>query len=98
MSDNTLNAALRVTGFTQQQHTAHGFRGSASTMLNEQAWHKDAIERQLAHMPRDKVRASYNSAEHLSERRRMMQAWADYLDALSAGGKVVPIRREGSAR
>lgn len=98
MSDNTLNAALRVMGFTQQQHTAHGFCGSASTMLNEQAWHKDAIERQLAHMPRDKVRASYNSAEHLPERRRMMQAWADYLDALKAGDKVVPIRRQGGHR
>jgi len=52
-------------------------------MLNEQQkWHPDAIERQLAHGPRDKVRAAYNYAEHLRERRKMMQAWADYLDEL----------------
>lgn len=93
LSENTLNAALRTMGFTQQQHCSHGFRGSASTLLNEQSWNKDAIERQLAHMPRDKVRASYNAAEHLPLRRKMMQAWADRLDGLRAGGKVVPIKR-----
>lgn len=65
LSENTLNAALRTMGFTQQQHCSHGFRGSASTMLNEQSWHRDAIERQMAHMPRDEVRAAYNAAEHL---------------------------------
>jgi hypothetical protein len=64
----------------------------ASTLLNEQQWHKDAIERQLAHGERDTVRGSYNFAEHLPERRKMMQAWADYLDGLRAGAKVVPIR------
>ena len=82
MSENTLNAALRMMGFTQQQHTAHGFRGTASTLLNEQQWNKDAIELQLSHMPRDKTRASYNSADHLTLRRQMMQAWADLLDEL----------------
>lgn len=57
-----------------------GFRSMASTLLNEQqCWHPDAIERQLAHAPRNKVRAAYNYAEHLPERRRMMQAWADHL-------------------
>lgn len=71
--------------------TAHGFRSMASTLLNEQQWHKDAIERQLAHGERDKVRGSYNFAEHLPERRKMMQAWADYLDGLRAGAKVVSI-------
>lgn len=80
MSENTLNAALRTMGFTKQQHTAHGFRGTASTLLNEREWNKDAIELQLSHMPRDKTRASYNSADHLALRRVMMQAWADYLD------------------
>jgi len=82
MSENTFNAALRTMGFTQQQHTAHGFRGTASTLLNEQQWNKDAIELQLSHMPRDKTRASYNSADHLALRREMMQAWANYLDEL----------------
>lgn len=94
LSENTLNAALRALGFTQDQHTAHGFRGTASTLLNQQQWNKDAIERQLAHMPRDKVRASYNSADHLPLRRKMMQEWAKYLDELRADdGKVVNIGR-----
>ena len=64
----------------------------ASTLLNEQGWASDVIERQLAHAPRNKVRAVYNRAVHLPERRKMMQAWADYLDALKAGGKIVPMR------
>ena len=62
--------------------TGHGFRSMASTLLNEQGWNRDAIERQLAHGDRDNVRASYNFAEFLPERRKMMQAWADYLDKL----------------
>ncbi len=62
--------------------TAHGFRSMASTLLNEQGWHRDAIERQLAHAERDSIRAAYNRAEHLPERKEMMQAWADYLDGL----------------
>jgi integrase len=82
LSDNTLNAALRTMGFSQEQHSSHGFRRTASTLLNLQQWNKDAIELQLAHMPRDKVRATYNSANHLPLRRKMMQAWADYLEAL----------------
>ena len=94
ISENTLNVALRVMGFTQAQHCSHGFRGSASTMLNEQNWNKDAIERQLAHMPRDKVRASYNSAEHLPLRRKMMQSWADYLDGLKVDANVIPFKRK----
>jgi len=61
----------------------------ASTLLNEQqCWHPDAIERQLAHAPRNKVRAAYNYAEHLPERRRMMQAWADYLDELREAARA----------
>jgi integrase len=62
--------------------TGHGFRSMASTLLNELGWNRDAIERQLAHGDRDSVRASYNFAEFLPERRKMMQAWADYLDSL----------------
>lgn len=89
LSENTLNLGVRVCGFSKEQHCSHGFRGSASTMLNEQGWNKDAIERQLAHGPRDKVRAAYNSAEHLPLRRKMMQGWADYIDGLRTGAKVV---------
>lgn len=92
MSENTLNAALRRMGYSKEEMTAHGFRSMASTMLNEMGWNRDAIERQLAHAERDAVRAAYNYAEHLPERRRMMQAWADCLEALCNGGKVTPIR------
>ncbi|QJB57459.1 integrase arm-type DNA-binding domain-containing protein [Pseudodesulfovibrio sp. zrk46] len=91
MSENTINVSLRRLGYDKEEMTGHGFRSMASTLLNEHGWHKDAIERQLAHTPKDKVRASYNYAEHLPERKKMMQAWADYLDSLKAGGKVVPL-------
>ena len=84
MSENTVNAALRRLGYASDQMTGHGFRSMASTLLNEQGWNRDAIERQLAHAERDSIRAAYNYAEHLPERRRMMQAWADYLDRLKA--------------
>lgn len=82
LSDNALLAALRRMGFEQGIVTVHGFRSTASTLLNEQGWNRDAIERQLAHGERDAVRAAYNYAEHLPERRKMMQAWADYLEKL----------------
>lgn len=85
MSENTINAALRRLGYDKDQMTGHGFRSMASTRLNEQGWNRDAIERQLAHAERDNVWAAYNYAEHLPERRRMMQAWADYLESLKAG-------------
>lgn len=94
MSNNTVNAALRRLGYTGDEMTGHGFRSMASTLLNEQGWHPDLIELQLAHAERNKVRAAYNKAQRLGERRKMMQAWADYLDGLKAGGdKVVAIRR-----
>ena len=92
MSENTVNAALRRLGYAKDEMTGHGFRSIASTLLNEQGWHRDAIERQLAHGERDAVRAAYNYAEHLPERRDMMQAWADYLDGLKNGAEVVPLR------
>ena len=88
MSENTTTAALRRLGFEQGEMTAHGFRSMASTLLNEHGWNRDAIERQLAHAERDKVRAAYNYAQHLAERRKMMQAWADHLDALRAGTRT----------
>lgn len=96
MSEMTLTGALRRMGFGHEVMTVHGFRAMASTLLNEQGWASDVIERQLAHAPRNKVRAAYNRAEHLPERRRMMQAWADYLDGLKAGGKIIPIHRESN--
>lgn len=98
VSENTFNAALRRLGYDSGQFTAHGFRAMASTLLNEQGWSRDAIERQLAHGERDKVRAAYNHAQHMQERQRMMQAWADYLDQLRAGqSNIVPIGRHKAA-
>ena len=92
MSENTVNAALRRLGYSNDDMTGHGFRSMASTLLNEQGWNRDAIERQLAHAERDSVRAAYNYAEHLPERRKMMQAWANYLDGLKIGATVVNIK------
>jgi len=91
MSENTVTAALRRLGYAKDEMTGHGFRSIASTLLNELGWNRDAIERQLAHAERNNVRAAYNFAEFLPERRKMMQAWADHLDALREGGKVVPL-------
>jgi integrase len=85
MSENTVNAALRRLGYDKEQITGHGFRHMASTLLNEQGWTPDAIEKQLSHKGKDKIRATYNHAEYVPERRRMMQAWADYLDSLRDG-------------
>jgi integrase len=85
ISDNTINAALRRLGFTGDEMVGHGFRSMASTCLNEQGWHPDLIELQLAHAERNESRGAYNRAQRLHERRKMMQAWADYLDALRDG-------------
>lgn len=84
MSENTLNSALRRLGYTKDEMTGHGFRSMASTLLNEQGWNRDAIERQLAHAERNNIRAAYNYAEYLPERRKMMQHWADYLEKLAS--------------
>ncbi len=82
ISENTVNAALRRIGYSTEQMTGHGFRHMASTRLNELGWNPDAIERQLSHKDRNEIRGTYNLAKYLDERRRMMQAWADYLDEL----------------
>jgi integrase len=82
MSENTINAALRRMGYSGDDQTGHGFRSMASTLLNEQGFPPDVIELQLAHVERNKVRAAYNKAQRLAERRSMMQAWSDYLDTL----------------
>lgn len=93
ISDNTLNAALRRLGYSQDEATAHGFRATASSLLNESGlWHADAIERQLAHEDGDSIRRAYARAEFWEERVRMMQWWADKLDALREGGKVLETR------
>ncbi len=93
MSENTVLVGLRRLGYVKGEMTGHGFRSMASTTLHEQGWPSEVIERQLAYGDRNKIRASYNFAQHLPERRRMMQAWADYLDGLKDGGKIVPIRQ-----
>jgi integrase len=82
ISDVTLLAAIRTLGFSKDQMTVHGFRSIASTMLNELGFNRDWIERQLAHGEHNSVRAAYNYAEYLPERRKMMQSWADHLDKL----------------
>ena len=97
MSENTVNVALRRLGYSGSEIVAHGFRSMASTLLNEQGWPPDVIERQLAHAERNEVRRAYNRAKHLPERRKMMQAWADYLDGLKAGGNVVTLPRKARA-
>lgn len=89
ISENTINGALRRLGYEKDEMTGHGFRSMASTLLHEQGWPHEAIERQLAHADRNAVSAAYNYAEHLPKRREMMQHWADYLDGLAAGGKVL---------
>lgn len=95
MSNNTINGALRRLGYSSEEQTGHGFRSMASTLLNEQGFPPDVIELQLAHSERNKVRAAYNKAQRLPERRKMMQAWADYLDGLRAGKKVAPSGTDG---
>jgi integrase len=82
MSNNTILAALRRMGYAKDEMSGHGFRAMASTILHEQGWPSDVIERQLAHAERNNVKAAYNYAQYLPERRRMMQAWADFLDKL----------------
>lgn len=97
MSENTVNSALRRLGFDKDTMTGHGFRALASTRLNEMGWSPDVIERQLAHAERNKVRAAYNRAQYLPERRKMMQSWSDYLDGLRADtGTILTFKRASS--
>jgi integrase len=96
ISENTLNGALRRLGYAKHEMTAHGFRASASTLLNESGkWSADAIERQLAHVELNAVRRAYARGEHWDERVRMMVWWADYLDVLKTGGSLVPLLKAG---
>jgi integrase len=96
ISNNTLLFALYRLGYRGKM-TGHGFRAVASSMLNEAGFRSDAIERQLAHKERNAVRGAYNRAEYLPERRKMMQQWANTLDALAKGADVVPLKGATSA-
>jgi integrase len=98
MSENTLTAALRRMGYTGEEMSWHGFRGMASTSLHEQGFPSAHIERQLGHGERNKVKAAYNHAEHLPARKKMMQTWADYLDAQKSGAKITPIHKASAPR
>jgi integrase len=92
MSENTVNAALRRMGYAKDEMTGHGFRAMARTILDEHlGFRPDIVEQQLAHAVRDPQGRAYNRTAHLAERRRMMQAWADYLDALKADAGVIPL-------
>jgi integrase len=79
-------------GYGGDQMPWHGFRSLASTQLNEQGYDRDWIETQLAHAERDEVRGAYNHAKYLPQRRKMMQAWADYLECLRTGAEVLSIK------
>jgi len=93
ISDVALLAAIRRMGYEKHELCTHGFRSMASTLLNELGYNRDWIERQLAHGERDEVRAAYNHAQYLPERRKMMQEWANYLDKLRNNGKKKATRK-----
>lgn len=92
MSDNTVNSALRTLGYdTKEQITGHGFRATARTLIRElMGWDREVIERHLAHVSDEELGGSYDRTTHLDQRYRMIQVWADLLDALEAGKVVVP--------
>jgi integrase len=90
MSENTINAALRAMGFPQDEVTGHGFRATARTMLQERlGFDAHVIEGQLAHTVRGSLGRAYNRTEFVEQRRKMLQAWADYLDKLRCGAPVL---------
>jgi integrase len=94
MSDNTVNAALRRLGYSTDEATAHGFRAMARTLIVERlpGIDPEVVEAQLAHSKSGPLGAAYDRAEYMQQRREMMRTWADYLDALRVGGRVIPIR------
>lgn len=94
MSDNAILAAMRRMGISKEEMSGHGFRAMARTILDEVlGFRPDFIEHQLAHAVRDPNGRAYNRTAHLPERRKMMQAWADYLDKLKAAAEVVPMNQ-----
>ncbi len=95
MSENTVNAALRGMGYSKEVHTAHGFRATARTIMDEVLGERvDLIEHQLAHAVKDANGRAYNRTAHLPARREMLQRWADYLDQLRQGAQVVPFAQK----
>ena len=93
MSENTINSALRGMGYPKDVHTAHGFRATARTIMDEVLGERvDLIEHQLSHTVKDPNGRAYNRTAHLPARRDMMQRWADYLDKLAAGADVIQLR------
>jgi integrase len=88
MSENTFLRVIDVMGY-KGKTTGHGFRSTASTILNENGFRSDVIERQLAHGERNQIRAAYNHAEYLKERTEMMQWWADYIEKANKGSEVI---------
>jgi integrase len=94
MSENTINAALRRLGYTGKEMTAHGFRSTASTLLNESGkWSADAIEKALSHNDGNSIRGTYHRGAHWAERVEMAQWWSDHLDVLRDGAEIVPFPR-----
>jgi integrase len=92
ISENTVGKMLNKMGY-QGRQCVHGFRASARSILSEQGWSREAMERQLDHKETDSTVAAYARSEHLPERRKMMQAWADTCDALETGAEVIPLHR-----
>lgn len=92
LSENTFNSALARMGY-KGVATAHGFRAVFSTAANEQGWDADVIERQLAHKERNEVRAAYHRSAYLQQRRELLQWWADKLDEMEQGAKVIPLHK-----
>jgi integrase len=94
ISDNTLNACFRRMGYDSNKVTAHWFRATARTILDEVlGFRPDIIEHQLAHAVKDPNGRAYNRTAFIGDRRRMLQHWSDYLDGLKAGAKVIPMQR-----
>lgn len=97
MSNNAVLSALRRMGYATDEMSGHGFRAMARTVLDEVLqFRPDYIEHQLAHAVKDPNGRAYNRTAHFAERRKMMAAWADYLDGLRAGGDVVAFKRKGA--
>ena len=85
ITPDSIRMSMRRVGIDKNTLTTHGFRHTASTLLHEQGFNSDAIERQLSHREKNKIKGTYNHAEHLNERREMMDRWSDYLDSLKQG-------------
>lgn len=96
ISENTVGKMLNKMGY-QGRQCVHGFRASARSILSEQGWSREAMERQLDHKETDSTVAAYARSEHLPERRKMMQAWADTCDSLEAGASITPIGKKKTA-